>query len=126
MFRDHSSNNIGSFKNGCCNMHWKFNPEVDVNINIKLFSESLNELYCKCFPLKIKYVSPNRLKKPWLTSAILKSIKMKSVYFKMYKRNELSTAYYKRYRNLLTETIRNAKSNYQKSCLLYTSDAADE
>ena len=38
---------------------------------------------------------------------------MKSIYFKQFKRSELSGLFYRRYRNLLTETIRNAKKQYQ-------------
>ena len=113
MFRDHSEDNICIFRDRCRLFNWQFDPNVNVSCNVEHFSENLNKLYCKSFPLKIKYVSANRLKKPWLTSSIIKSIKMKSYYFKKLKLNEISATFYKRYRNMLTDTIRKAKRQYQ-------------
>ena len=40
--------------------------------------------YWSSFPIKIKFVTVKRLSKPWLSKAILNSVKTKSKYFKLH------------------------------------------
>ena len=61
------------------------------------------------FPLKVKYISDKRLQKPWLSSGILKSIKTKANYFKLYKAGLIGSDVNKRYKDMLTTVIRKAK-----------------
>jgi copper chaperone CopZ len=56
-----------------------------------------------------------RLQKPWLTAGILKSIKTKSNYFKLYKLGLVSGEVNRLYKNNLTNTIRIAESNFYKT-----------
>ena len=42
----------------------------DPENSIDIFSEKLNSLYVKCFPLKIKYISQKRLKNKWITQEV--------------------------------------------------------
>ena len=64
------------------------------------------------FPTKVKYISPKRLCKPWISSGILNSIKTKSRYFKLCKIGVIDEELNRRYRNCLNATIRLAKRNY--------------
>ena len=72
-------------------------------------------MYCEFFPLRTKFISTKRLERPWLTSGILKSIKIKSNYFKLHKTGLIDTVMYRNYRNLLTKLIRKSKNHYFRS-----------
>ena len=82
--------------------------EID---SVAVFEQTLNDLYCSCFPLRVKYISIKRLQKPWLTPFILKAIKTKAQYFKLYKLGLVSEYDNKKYKNKLTNVIRCAKRN---------------
>ena len=79
------------------------------------------KLFATQAPLKIRNRRPQKQKlKPWLTKAILKSIKTKNkLYTKCYKQNNPELiAYYKKYLNKLTFIKRLAKEQYYTSQLL--------
>ena len=57
-------------------------------------------------------MSSKRLCKPWISSGILKLIKTKSQYFKLYKLEIISETTNLNYRNRLNSVIRQAKRNY--------------
>lgn len=113
-FRDHSVGNIRSFVRQCSDLRWSCLTD-DVNVDTCRFVETVNNLYCRCFPLKVKYVSQKRLSKPWLSTAIMRSIKMKSRYFRSSKLGLISEAFYKRFRNLLNRVIRVAKKTHYRN-----------
>ena len=75
-------------------------------------------IYCKSCPLKIKYVSQKRLDNPWLTSGNLKSIEMKSFYFKQFILGLIDDNFYKMYKNRSTVVIKNAKNCTIKMLLI--------
>ena len=77
-----------------------------------MFIEKLDEIYCRCFPLRVKYVSCKRINKPWLSGALLKSIRGKSRNYKSFKQGIITEAVYKEYRNNVTNTIKEAKRMY--------------
>ena len=110
-FRDHSRSNIDLFTDACGKIDWNILTN-DVNGDTRIFAETIDKLYRKYFPLKIKYLSQKRLEKPWLTPAILKSIKVKSQYYKKFKLNLITEEVYKRFRNRLTNVIKKAKRYY--------------
>ena len=73
------------------NVNW--DTELDgnnIDINCEKFMKILNDFYCSCFPLKIKFVSSNRLQKSWLSPSLIKLIKQKSNYFELYKMTTIS------------------------------------
>ena len=110
-FRDHSSENLDNFVRRCGSIELNF-VGADVNYNMSLLYSVVNKLYCECCPVKTKYLSSKRLSKPWLSKAILLSIKTKSKNYKLFKLGFVSELYYKRYRNLLTTVIRKEKQSY--------------
>ena len=75
---------------------------------------SLNDLHNAHFPIKTKIISSKRKMKPWLTSGILKSVKTKSRYFKLYKLGLMNETTYKNYKNKFTSMLRCAKENYYR------------
>ena len=82
----------------------------DINTETFFLITEINRIYTNSFPLNIKMVSPKRLCKPWISSAILKSIKTKAQYFK--KLGIISSKVNKAYRNKLNSIIRVATKNY--------------
>ena len=80
-FRDHSDVNVNTFIRECNLVDWTLYHH-DVNRNTENFCRIVNNLYFKQFPKKTKFLSHKRLCKPWLSSALLKSIKAKTKYYK--------------------------------------------
>ena len=103
---------ISNFVSRLEGIDWNFSERGDVNVQVAYFIDMLNDIYCKCFPLKVKNISLKRLKKPWLTPAILNSIKTKSKYFKLYKLGIIDKVTNNRYKNCVNDVIRRAKCNY--------------
>ena len=110
-FRDMSARHMDYFFESCRVLDWSWLIN-DVNLDINRFSVVINDLYCRCFPLKIKYVSRKRLEKPWLTNEILNSIKIKSELYKQFKLGLVTELNYKRFKNKLTNVINRAKKKY--------------
>ena len=73
------------------------------------FNEYIDAIYCDVFPLRINYLSLKRLSKPWLTNALIKSIKTKSDVFKKLKCRIIDVETYRLFRNRLANLIRYSK-----------------
>ena len=86
-----------------------------MNLNFNAFLNKINDLFNECFPLKTKSISEKRLHNPWITSAVIKSIKTKNNLFKDYKIGIVTESYYKQYRNVLNKIIKNYKNSYYMS-----------
>ena len=80
------------------------------------FMSKFNDLYNRCFPIKRKciYRAKGTPQKPWITKAILKSIRRKDKLYRKYRSSQ--TASSKRaltnYKNKLTSIIRASKKQY--------------
>lgn len=112
-FRDHSARNKEFFTARIKNLYPPVSDHSSCNVpNIDTFTTKLNNLYCKCFPLKTKFLSTKRLSKPWLTGTVLKTIQDKSSYFKLSKMGIISEAAYKTYRNQQNNRLRALKRKH--------------
>lgn len=111
VFRDHSDRLIERFVEICRSLHFDFGLN-DINADVMKFDKLINDLYCECFPRRIKFISSKRLGKPWLSSAIFKSIKTKCQYYKLFKLGLMSSNCFKQFRNRLTGVIREAKKRH--------------
>ena len=116
-FRDTCEENIEKLKNKLKDINWDgfFEPDASLNHNTIKFSSFLDSLYRDCCPIKIKYISAKRLRNPWISPGILKSIRLKCSYFKWFKRGIISRRTYTHYRNILAAVVKNSKRNYYKS-----------
>ena len=108
----HQPENLSKFKHKLGDLVGQNSFEGDVNAHTTFFINEINRLYKSCFPLKVKLVSPKRLQKPWLSTAILNSIKTKAKYFKLSKLGIISGELNRMYRNKLNSVIRRAKQAY--------------
>ena len=110
-FRDFSVKNSISFKDDLKNVDW-FENCIDVNVMTSSFLEKFYQIFNRNFPIKTKTIGLKRLKKPWLSKAIMKSIKEKHRLYKLFKQNLCDSDYFSNYRNLLTTLIRQSKKNH--------------
>ena len=113
-FRDHSERYKSIFIQRCSEFLFDLESN-DINVNVQQFHDSLNKLYCDSFPTKVKFVSYKRFSKPWLTTNILKSVKLKSRYYNLYKNGVLPCNEYKRYRNLVNNSVKRARALYYQN-----------
>ena len=114
-FRLHHFQYIEKFKIELEKLTNAFMFDGCINTQTSKFLMAVNELYRKCFPLKNKYVSSKRLCNPWITAGILRSIKTKSTYFKLYKLGIIDEHLNRAYRNRLNTIIRQAKREYYRN-----------
>ena len=84
----------------------------DLNSNFEKFLEKIHEIYNESFPIKVKFVSEKRLNNPWITQAIINSIRTKNNLYKDFKVGAITEEYYKLYRNTLNHNIKQAKQSY--------------
>ena len=99
------------------NWHDLYNVE-DAEAAYNYFLSKFLSIYDSSFPLVIKCKSSKKLK-PWISSAIKSSIRMKNKLYKKYHRiptlyNEIT---YKSYRRILNRTITAAKKSYYNNAL---------
>jgi len=88
----------------------------DPNRMLNEFLHKLDDVFRKNFPIVSKFISVKRLHKPWMTAEIFQLIKLKSAYFKQFKRGTISWEENRNLKNRLNSVIRNAKRNYYKNC----------
>ena len=82
--------------------------------------DDINKLFNKWFPLK-RLSRAKAKKKPWLTKALLVSIKHKNRLYRKYRQkpnNKLKEISYKNYKNKLTNILYNAEKQYYTHILL--------
>ena len=112
-FRPYSEEKFQNLKYKLNNICWdSVLSSTDVDTSFGSFIETINSLYCQCFPLKVKFISEKRLSKPWLSPFILSQIKLKSVYFKNFKNGLITLNVYRNFRNKINKLITNAKNSY--------------
>ena len=105
--------NRDKFTHGLSLINWYITLNLDnLNDNYERCVTVIQNLYNKCFPIATKYISLKRLNSPWLTTALLRSIKYKSLLFKNLKLGRVTFQYYKAYRNQLNQLLKKAKSDY--------------
>ena len=119
-FRDKNPDNIPSFIEKLESVDWSSLKDFDEpNTSYNRFLELYSGIYNGCFPLKRVTRKQRRLKKPWLTKALLKSIKRKNDLYKKYLRvpSMVNASLYKTYKNKLNHTLRLAKRLYYEKKL---------
>ena len=81
------------------------------------FSSIIAQAYSNHIPLR--QTSKKRHGKPWITSAIMKSIKRKNKLYSIYLKHKThsSLTYYKKYKNKLSSIIRTAEKSYYNTKL---------
>ena len=118
--RPYSDINFNSLCNDLIITNWDSvlaNAEnlLDPNDSCVNFIKHVDELYCKNFPRKIKFISQKRKKSPWFTSEIKQLIDKKSKAFKQLRLGQISTEANNLIRNEVNQAVRTAKANFYQS-----------
>ena len=118
--RDYRYNNILKFKENLAKIQWdRILNEQNAQIAYNAFCNIFTQEYDKCFPIK-KHSKKYCIKKPWLTSALKESMKIKNkLYVSRNRGNETERRifHYKTYRNKLHHLLRAAERQYYQDLL---------
>ena len=76
------------------------------------FHNLIEELYNKYFPLKTKIVSKKSQSKPWVNQVLISRIKIRDKLSKFSRKGRIARDVYTRFRNTLTQQIRDSKAKY--------------
>jgi hypothetical protein len=114
--RDFSVNNKLFFSQSIMRADWNhLYSFTNVDKAFNYFIKKLKRIYNKSFPYKVVVNRPR--KSPWLTKALLTSIRTKNKLYLKTKSNPGFIIEYKQYKNKLCKLIRAAKFDYHKSML---------
>ena len=114
-FRNHSEQCIKTLFDGLTNFNLFFpllSANLDYDKKFDLFFNELERLYKKSCPIKVKELGIKNVKKPWISSEIIRMIKYKHILFRRSKIGEIPYADFKNYQTNLNKTIKTAKQNY--------------
>ena len=114
-FRDYSNLYMNKFVDSIATIEWDVILQGDVDFMASSFNDVVSATYCSSFPVRNKLLTKKRLEKPWLTPSLLKLIKQKAKYFKLYKQGLISEQENKTFKNKLTNLIRTARKNYKRN-----------
>ena len=84
----------------------------DVDLSFSKLYDLIFEKYCSCFPVVTLRLSNKQISKPWINREINCMIKRRQAYFSLFKQHKLSSAFYNRFRNFVTNEIRISKNQY--------------
>ena len=78
-----------------------------------IFSEIM-AITKKYFPVRTQQISLKKMKTPWLTKNMIKSLRIKHKLFEMYKNHEIEYHVFRNFSNILRRLINQSKTNYEK------------
>ena len=111
--RPFSEENLTKLTNALNNTNWDEILDYDDPENsIDIFSNKLNSLYVKFFPLKVKHVSDKRLKNKWITREVKVLINKKSDACKKMRNGDISRKQNNRIKNDVNQLVNKAKHDY--------------
>ena len=118
-FRPYADQKFISLQTKLLNTNWPSiigHDIIDIDTACINFTKYLNETYCQFFPKKRKKFSNLGKRNPWVTSEIKNYIRLKSLFFKLYKNNEISAATNNSLRNKVNKIVKKAKDKYYANC----------
>ena len=120
LIRNMGRRNIAKFISEMNMIDWQFVlNETDTAMAYRKFHEAISLKYNACFPYR-KISKRYYKNKPWLSTALKESIKIKNKLYVKSKRsgNSEKVSYYKKYRNKLNQLIRSAERKHFHDVLL--------
>ena len=114
--RPFSECNLSKFIDKISEINWDHVLDYnDVENCIIEFTNKIDKIYQKCFPIKVKYISPKRHKNKWITQDVKNLINKKSEAFKKYRLGVISREENNRIKNEMSSKINKAKHEYHKN-----------
>jgi exonuclease III len=117
-FRSHTQGNIDKFIRELHTQNWNITEPSSVAVQTDAFIRLVDSLYCRCFPLKVKFIGAGRFSKPWLSSHLMQRIRNKAHHFKQYKLGLISHLQNRSFSNRVNAEVRKAKTTYYQSCFI--------
>ena len=91
-FRDKNANDVNKFKDELQTVNWsEVRESSDLSSAYDIFLSKYTDIYNNCVPLKKVKIKNNGLTKPWISKALLKSIKKKNILYRRFLSNPTST-----------------------------------
>ena len=115
VFRNRNKINNDHFHNVISNFDWNLIAHPDVSDHVDAFLGTVNNIFCNSFPLQTKFISKKRFSKPWMNSYLFNLIKMKSRYFKLFRRGLVSNQDNNFLKNKINSAIRKARLDFYYS-----------
>ena len=107
---------------GDCDFETVLNTD-NINDAVSSLDSVLWDCYNRCCPIKSKQISQKSILKPWISDRILQKIKKRQYYNSLCRRGLMSVAVFRRFRNLVSKSIRQAKCDfYLHKFTLYKND----
>lgn len=121
-FRSYKNYDEKKFNDDLAGARWDLvYKENDVNNAYTTFHDIFKEICDKHAPIITQRPKrKNNAQKPWITAGILKSIRKKQKLYSQYKKSGFNSQMgnrYKKYRNILTVDLKNAKRKYYSNIL---------
>lgn len=115
-FRDHSAESIKTLENDvACFLSTFHLLNLDISSKVSIFNTEIFSLYNKNCPIKVKTMSFDRYRKPWIREVHMKCINRKHELFRKYKRGEANYNEYNIYKNVVGRILKIAKNSYYKN-----------
>ncbi|XP_071944696.1 uncharacterized protein [Antedon mediterranea] len=119
-FHNYNKGDYISIKRELSNINWS--DEFDNQTTDEMYN-SINEVLCNMTELYIPTFGSTRSKgqnKPWMTSAVKKSVKKKYQLYKSFRetQNERDHMAYKKQNNRTRQAVRNAQATFEKKILM--------
>ena len=117
-FRPDNTENKNKFKVNVENFDWSSISDENVDVYVNNFVNTVNNLYCASFPLKIKYVTEKQFIKPWVTPQIKELIRVKSEYFRLFKLGFVNSSENNYFKNRVKTYIDKSKKLYYQKLFI--------
>ena len=117
-FRNHSDECIQKLFDGISNFISFFpllSANLDFDSKFDLFYDELMRLYNNSCPIKVKEISQQKAKKPWISREIIEKIRIKHSIYRRYKNGDIPYHEFQTYQKDLQKLIKLAKQNYFKA-----------
>ena len=106
--KENFSRSLGEFD-------WSLIQSDDLDQYALNLTSSLDDLYCKSFPLKTKRISKQKCLNPWFSPEIRNLVNMKSTYFNLLRINAITKEENNRFKNKVKSAINKAKNAYYQN-----------
>ena len=114
--RPFTESNLSNLIAKISDVNWDLEINCDnIETSIMEFSNKIDKIYQKCFPVKIKFISPKRQKNKWITQDVKKLINKKSETYKKYRLGLISREENNRIKNEMSSKINKAKHEFYKN-----------
>jgi hypothetical protein len=113
-FRDHAPDNLALLKRRFHEFSNNFSVYnyLDLDTQTRLLLTELYKIYDQCCPIRSKTISAKKLKKPWISNALMTLIHEKHSLYNQFRRGLVPREHYNVQKNVCCNELRAAKLNY--------------